>query len=129
MTEVNEHRAKLLALLTDLDLSPSEQGANAIRIMLDGLYATVLVYGDSTLSLVCSVRGNGHEWDLQSINAANNRVRFAKFSVDRGNLLLEADFVFNIGSSDAEDQLQQVLKLWRLAVRELRLLVEELVSA
>ena len=129
MTEINEDRARLADLLLRLDLTPTTQGSNAVQIVLDGVYATVMVYGDGTLSLVCSVRGDEAGWDLQRVNAANNRVRFAKFSVDRGNLLLEADFVFHIASRDALDQLRQVLKLWRMALHELQLLVEELVPA
>lgn len=129
MSRINEDRAKLMRLLAELDLDPAEQGANGIKILLDGIYATMMVYGDGTLSLACSVRGNGPKWDLERINTANNRIRFAKFSVDHEKLLLEADFVLNISSRDLEDQLSQVLELWRMALRELLFLVEQFVAA
>ena len=129
MTNVNDDRARLTALLTKLDLSPEPVGAKGVRVVLDGVFATIGLYGDSTLSLTCSVKGDGQEWDLHRINAANNRVRFAKFSVDRGNLMLEADLVFRLESPDAIDQLRQALKVWRMALHELQVLVQELVPA
>lgn len=58
-------------------------------------------------------------WDLGRVNAANNRVRFAKFSVERGNLLLEADFVYYLGATDAVEGMRQILDLWRMALHEL----------
>ncbi len=129
MTNVNEDRARLEKLLTELGVAPARQVSNGVQVVFDGIYATIMIYGDGTLSLLCSVRSDGREWRLDGVNAANNRVRFAKFSVEQGNLLLEADFMFRLGSPDATDGLRRILDLWRMALHELQTLVGELMPA
>jgi hypothetical protein len=125
-----DDRQRLSSILDELGYKPELQGDHGVRIMFDGVYATVLFYGDGTLSLICSVKGEGIELNLDDVNAANNRVRFAKFSVDaRRNLQLEADFVFPLGGPESVDQMRHLLKLWRQALHELKALVETLVPA
>lgn len=116
-------------LLAELGFDVQREGRRGLTIMFEGVYATVVVYDDGTLSMMCSVGGEGIDLRLQEINEANNRVRFAKFSVEHKNLLLEADFVFALAAPDAQEQLRTLVQLWRMALRELKDLVGKLVSA
>lgn len=126
---IEEDRQRLTNLLTELGYQPEAKGDHGVRILLDGVYATVLFYGDGTLTFICSVNGANINVRLDDVNAANHRVRFAKFSRDtKGNLQVEADFVFPLARADAADQLRQLMVLWRQALHELKALVEELVS-
>ena len=129
MTNMNDDRAKLETMLVELGVTSTKQVSNGVQIVFDDIYTTIMIYGDSTLSLLCSVKRDDGGWDLRQINAANNRVRFAKFSLERGNLLLDADFVFQLRSFDSLDKLRQILALWRMALRELQVLVEEMIPA
>lgn len=120
---------RVAELLADLGFEVEREGGRGLTITFEGVYATVVIYDDGTLSLMCSVDGHGIDLRLPDINDANNRVRFAKFSVDRDNLLLEADFVFSLAAPDAQEQLRTVVALWRMALRELKDLVGRLVPA
>lgn len=120
---------RVAELLAELGFEVERGGDRGLTITFEGVYATIIVYDDGTLSLMCSVDGHGIDLRLPDINEANNRVRFAKFSVERDNLLLEADFVFPLAVTDAQEQLRTVVSLWRLALRELKELVEKLVPA
>lgn len=120
---------RVAELLTELGFTVEREVSGGLTIMFEGVYATVVVYDDGTLSLMCSVDGHGVDLRLPEINEANNRVRFAKFIVERDNLLLEADFVFGLTAPDAQEQLRTVVRLWRMALRELKDLVGRLVPA
>ena len=120
---------RVAELLAELGFEVERRTSGGLTIMFEGVYATVVVYDDGTLSLMCSVDGHGVDLRLSEINEANNRVRFAKFSVERDNLLLEADFVFGLTAPDAQEQLRTVVRLWRMALRELKDLVGRLVPA
>lgn len=129
MSDHTEDRARLSGMLTSLGYEVENDGEKGIRINTGGLHATVVVYDDGSLSLVCSVAGGGVDLRLTDVNDANSRVRFAKFSVDDGNLLLEADFVFSLAGWNAIEQLKHIMQLWQLALQELKHLVAELVQA
>lgn len=132
MTETTEDRDKLAELLRSLnyevEANSGKDGNKALRITTSGLHVTVVVYDDGSLSLVCSVDGADVDLRLTDINEANNRVRFAKFSVDGTTLILEADFMFSLGDPNAAEELSHIMNLWKLALQELKHLVTELLQ-
>ena len=128
MSTIDEDKARLSQLFGKLGYDVEADIENGLRVNTGGVHVTVVVYDDGTLSLVCSVAGGGVDLRLQDVNEANSRVRFAKFSVEGGNLLLEADFVFALHNADASAHLLHIMHLWDLAFLELRRLVTELAS-
>lgn len=132
MTEALDDKARLAELLRalnyEVEANTGEAGDKALRITTSGLHVTVVFYDDGSLSLVCSVDGAGVDLRLTDINDANNRVRFAKFSVDGTTLILEADFMFSLGDQNAAEELAHIMNLWTLALQELKHLVNELLQ-
>jgi hypothetical protein len=129
MIDANVDTAKLAEMFEQLGYTVEENDESGLRIRTGGVHVTVVVYEDGSLSLVCSVAGGeGVELSLEDVNDANNRVRFAKFSVVDETLLLEADFVFSLNSPNAFHHLKHIMRLWYFALQELRNLVRELVT-
>ncbi len=130
MTEALDDRARLAALLRSLNYEVDDgvYGEKSLRITTSGLNVTVIVYDDGSLTFVCSADGAGVNLRLEEVNEANNRVRFAKFSVDGSTLLLEADFMFSLDDPNAAEEIAQIMSLWKLALQELKHLVTELLQ-
>lgn len=129
MTETSADRSKLAEMLEQLDYVVEADSEKGLRIRTSGVHVTIVVYDDGSLSLVCSVAGGPDvTFKLDQINEANNRVRFAKFSIVDDTLHLEADFVFALNAPTAFEQLRRIMQLWHFALQELRNLVRELVN-
>jgi hypothetical protein len=130
MADRTDDMSRLAQLLSYLgyDIEGAE-GDKGLRITTNGVHVTVVVYDDGSLSLVCTVAGGGVDLRLADINDANNRVRFAKFSKDDDQLILEADFMFSLEGINAQDELRHIMSLWTLALQELKHLVRDLLAA
>jgi len=129
MTDRTDDRTRLAEMIRALDYEvEGDEGEKGLRITTNGIHVTVVVYDDGSLSLVCSAAGEDVPLRLEDINDANNRVRFAKFSRDDKELILEADFMFSLHDPSAEQDLSRIMKLWTLALQELKNLVTELLQ-
>lgn len=124
--------ARIVALLEMLGYDAERLESGRIRVKSGGIFATIMLYADGSLSLRCRVVANDIPIDLERLNRANQDLRFGKFSIDHeahDALLLESDFVFEPSAADAEDALKRIMEIWTAALGKLKSLVISLQPA
>lgn len=90
------------------------------RIVIDGEAARVTAAADG-LTLQRSVCGDDLTLDLGRVNEANHRVRFARYSIENGRLVMRCDL-----GPDVDDPATRTMAIWRLVMADMRRLVIEL---
>ena len=128
--DVRGEVVRIVALLEALGYQAHQSEHNRIRVNSGGIFATIMLYADGSLSLRCRVLGNAEFiLDLEKVNRANHEMRFGKFSIDDGAILLESDFVFDPTVPEPSEALGKIMAIWDAALGRLKSLVLSLEPA